>query len=333
MRWVFALALLAQPAMAEIYVTDGSANGSPPNRISVWSDTASGNPPPLRRIVGARTGIGNGSNGLSDIITISSRQEILVANNSLFRIQSFQLGANGDALPLRELQLNGQPKGLAYIPLTDEIVVAPANFSALHFYSRSATGNAAPTRTISGSNTGIGSIPTDIVYLFGLDQIAVSDYVPGDLKFAKRIQVFARTASGNVAPVRVIQGAATQLALCNARSAGITTDNTGTEIIIGCFNQVLTFSATANGDVAPVRRIAGFATTLSGISDVAFLFGEQGQPSTLVVTQFSGSTSLARFDASASGDVAPLSTLSSTALTQARSVATETITLLQDGYE
>ncbi len=326
-------AFLANSALAEIYVTDGTSNGSPPNRISVWPDTADGNPPPARRIVGSRTQIGNGSNGLTDIITISGRQEILVANNSLTRIQTFALGANGDALPLRELLLNGSPKGLAHIPITDEIVTAPSNFSALLFYQRSASGTASTTRTISGSNTGIGPIPTDIVYLFGIDQIAVSDYVPGDPNFAKRIQVFERSASGNTAPIRVIQGPATQLSACNGRLAGMTTDNTGSDIIIGCFNQILTFAPTANGDIAPLRRIAGPATTLVTISDVAFLFGNQGQPSTLVVTQFNATTSVARFDANANGDVPPLTSLNALALFQARSVATEVITLLQDGFE
>ncbi len=334
MRWVLALALLlANKALAEIYVTDGVSNGNPPNRISVWPDTATGNPAPVRRIVGSRTQIGNGSNGLPDIITISSRQEILITNNSQLRIQTFQLGANGDVLPLRELLLTGQPKGLAYIPITDEIVTAPSNFSAIHFYPRAATGSAPTTRVISGNNTGIGSIPTDIVYLFGVDQIAVSDYVPGDPNFAKRIQVFARTASGNTAPVRVIQGPATQLGACNGRAAGITTDHTGTEIIIGCFNQILTFGPAASGDAAPLRQITGVATTLVAISDVTFLFGNQGQPSTLVVTQFNATNSVARFDAAASGDVAPLTSLNSLALFQARSVAAEVITLLQDGFE
>lgn len=109
------------------------------------------------------------------------------------------------------------------------------------------------------------------------------------------VQVYPADATGDVAPIRTISGAATTL----VTPWGVTISR---EQIIVCDvgGAIDVFPLTANGNVAPIRRIAGPATTLVDPSAAVVYNGE------LYVAQ---SHSLAVFPIDATGNVPPTRTI------------------------
>ena len=82
------------------------------------------------------------------------------------------------------------------------------------------------------------------------------------------ITVYARTASGNTAPIRVLQGAATGL----SSPSGLAVDLVNDELIVA--NKTVPYSVTiyprtASGNTAPLRTIIGNLTTLDDPRGVA----------------------------------------------------------------
>lgn len=144
-----------------------------------------------------------------------------------------------------------------------------------------------PVRVIAGSHTGLSSgalavDPGGNVYL--------TEQTP-----ANAVLVFAPDARGNVAPVRTIAGASTQL----AQTQGIVVGR-DRKIRVCTYNGVLTFAASANGDVAPIATLdAPSAAHLTGLS-----VDSHGE---LIVADYNGK--VYAFAATASGSAAPLWTL------------------------
>lgn len=107
------------------------------------------------------------------------------------------------------------------------------------------------------------------------------------------ISTFPNNASGNVAPIRTISGAATTLV--NPRGVAVV----GNEII--AMDQgataVVVFDVNANGNVAPLRRIVGPTTGLNSPAGVLVFGGE------IYVGQQNGVVAV--FPLGANGDVAP----------------------------
>ncbi len=138
-------------------------------------------------------------------------------------IATYPLHADGDAvMPLRTIlwgggadpttQLNN-PGALIYLPETDEYAVADlepgTNARRIVFHARTAHGNAAPTRTITGNGVagsrGIAHDPrTRRLYVLATTTLA-------DSSFIGRIAVFPDTASGNAVPLYTIAGPLTRL--------------------------------------------------------------------------------------------------------------------------
>ena len=86
----------------------------------------------------------------------------------------------------------------------NEIVVANLWGDFITVYSRTANGDVAPVRKISGADTGLldpGGIAVNTVN----DEIAVANWSNNS------ITVYSRTSSGNVAPIRKISGTNTGL--------------------------------------------------------------------------------------------------------------------------
>jgi DNA-binding beta-propeller fold protein YncE len=80
------------------------------------------------------------------------------------------------------------------------------------------------------------------------------------------VNVYSRTASGNTAPLRVIQGPKTELNW----PAAIAIDERNGELFVAndIGNSVLVFAPDAQGDVAPLRKIEGPATSMDSPSGV-----------------------------------------------------------------
>jgi DNA-binding beta-propeller fold protein YncE len=80
------------------------------------------------------------------------------------------------------------------------------------------------------------------------------------------ITVYARTASGDTAPLRTIAGASTGL----ISPVYLALDLVNNEVFVSVNGAAVNvYARTANGDIAPLRTIAGAATALLGAQGIA----------------------------------------------------------------
>jgi DNA-binding beta-propeller fold protein YncE len=88
--------------------------------------------------------------------------------------------------------------------------------------------------------------------------------------FNNSVTVYGGTASGNVAPIRIISGASTGINF----PQGIAVDTMNNEIFVANIfnNSVTVYGRTANGDVAPTRSISGASTGLGRPTFLAVTF-------------------------------------------------------------
>lgn len=215
-------------------------------------------------------------------------QEIAVANFGNHRVQCFARDAAGNVTPTRSIagpdtQLN-QPNGVAFG--VDAIFVANHEGRSVLAFPREADGNVAPLRVLSGALTGLGRATHLRVYG---DELFVATYdgaplavfdvgasgntapkrvlntissvygiaIDGEEMFLSRhpdtgdhaIYVFARTAAGTDAPLRVIQGQSLNF------PAGLAL--TPTELIVADYfnHAVRVFDRSASGVTAALRVI------------------------------------------------------------------------------
>src|SRR5262249_48030290 len=139
-----------------IVANEGVEIGPVPPSITVYSRTANGNVAPLRTIKGSATGL-SGPSGLAlDIL----HNELGVPNAIPNSITVYSRTAHGNVAPLRTLSGTGtglnDPSGVAVDTVHDELFVANvAGFGPgfITVYSRTAHGNAAPLRSLSGDAT------------------------------------------------------------------------------------------------------------------------------------------------------------------------------------
>jgi hypothetical protein len=192
--------------------------------------------------------------------------------------------------------------GNLYVGASAEILV----------YAPGATGTATPIRTIIGSATTLlGAVAAISVDASG--QIYESNASQAS------IGIFAAGSNGNVAPVRTIAGTstlvtgATSFALDAANNLYVANlvPSTG---YTAASSQILVFSPTANGNVAPTRTIAGISTSLSNF---AFGIAVDGAGTIYATTITLGtssilSTSILEYAATANGNVAPIKAIGGT---------------------
>jgi DNA-binding beta-propeller fold protein YncE len=125
-----------------------------------------------------------------------------------------------------------------------ELFVSNFGNSSVTVYSRTASGDVAPLRTLSGSATELSG-PFGI----GLDPDNVELFVAND---APRIVAFDAGASGAIPPLRMITGTLTGLGAAND---GLVVDLLNDEIVVTNANAstVRVFARTDGGDIAPKR--------------------------------------------------------------------------------
>ncbi|MGC4120678.1 MAG: hypothetical protein QM765_40100 [Myxococcales bacterium] len=197
--------LAINPVTSELFVSDAAS-------IKVFSLSASGNVAPLRTITGAATNLGN---GLKGIAVSAARGEIAVALSSNASTAIFDATANGNVAPKHLLGGGGvmattglnAPSAVLIDDLNQELWVACTGNNSVRVFVVDAEGATAPKRSaIQGASfTGLSS-----------PQNMVLDLVAGQLFVANAgdhsIRVFSRLAAGDVAPLRILQGASTALA-------------------------------------------------------------------------------------------------------------------------
>ena len=290
-----------------IYVSNYNTNS-----LNVFERTANGDVSPVRVI---RTGLNQPHTVERDLLL----QELFVANNlpstqnPAINVYDMTASYPGNDLPKRTItgtltQLN-RPAGITVDSVNRELYVAndvPAN-SFITVYPLGANGNVAPLRVLQGPATGLDGpigISVDLVN----NEILVSSYRAAD---AGSIAVFPRTASGNVAPIRLIQGPNTGF----NRPQRLALDLANDEIIVAnsAFDtaspgNLLVFNRLASGNVSPKRQVAGPNTALcnpvglvlDAVNDTIVVSNSQ-------VGTSGCSVSVATYARTASGDAAPIS--------------------------
>lgn len=164
-------------------------------------------------------------------------------------------------------------------------------------FARLANGNVAPKRVIEGQGTKLSRTMHGIAYDDKNDEIVIPVALSG------AILTFRADATGEVPPLRVIQGSKTHL----VRPHTVAVDPVNDEILTAdpSMRAVMVFDRRANGNVAPKRVITGARTGILDITGVAV------DPVRNIIVAASrkgesGPTGLFIFDRLADGDVAPL---------------------------
>ncbi len=143
-------------------------------------------------------------------LAIDSNNRLYVANSATATIDIFAKGSS-----IMEAQIGGSNTGLVApgtvaVDASLNVYVFDATTATISEFAAGATGNVAPIRTISGSNTGLSDgqgFNCGLAVSKASGDIFVSN--PG----SNAILVLAATASGNVAPIHTIAGSATKLAV------------------------------------------------------------------------------------------------------------------------
>ena len=306
---VVALAALASltalPAAADIYVGRFGAVGDN-NIVSVFADTADGDPSPIRRIGGNTTTLGS-SNGFG---YSPGTGELFVADFSGQAVRVFARLADGNIAPIRSITSTfmGQPRDAEVDPVHNELIVI-TQLRSVSTFPLNASGDTVPLRRFGFSASQLDN-PAYLGYSPQRDEIFVTDFLQVGANVEDEVLVFPRTADFGATPIRFIRGANTMLS--NQGAAALAINDVAGEIYVavrrGTDGAILTFPIAANGDVAPIRRISGSSTTLS------FEFGFFGamtynaaNDTISLSTEVNGSSpGIVTFARLADGDVAPL---------------------------
>lgn len=150
----------------------------------------------------------------------------------------------------RTRTLTNMPSVASAIAVDASGQVYTVNGSSISVYAASATGSAAPVRTITGASTLLNA-PTAIA-VDGVGNLYVANAEAGN------VLVFSAAANGDVAPNRTIAGVTTGI----TQPWGVAVDAAGDLFVTTSASfapamtaRILEFAPGAAGDVAPIRTI------------------------------------------------------------------------------
>jgi hypothetical protein len=158
------------------------------------------------------------------------------------------------------------------------LYVANLSSNSITVYAAGANGNATPTATIAGGNTGLN-------FPFGIARDGAGNiYVTN--QFGNSVTVYAAGASGNATPTATIAGGNTGLNC----PFGIARDGAGNIYVANlCRNTITVYAAGASGNATPTATIAGGNTGLQGPAGIALdgagniYVANEGLPSSITV--------------------------------------------------
>ncbi len=249
----------------------------------------------------------------------------------------FPPNGNGDVKPTRGIRTPHGAFGIAVDAAHDEVFIGVQHDSAIVTYWKGSGIRQSPTRLIQGNKTGLFD-PHGIAYDPKEDVIYVANFGSGhdETKNQKMrtgvpsegndvgkenwplgrewaiagsgtinppsVTVYQRTARGNVAPLRAIQGPATGFNW----PTGVAFDPERRELYVAndMGKSIVVFDATANGNVAPKRLIKGPRTGIANPTSVALDLKNKE----VWVANFGGHSATV-YDLTASGDVPPKRTI------------------------
>jgi DNA-binding beta-propeller fold protein YncE len=267
-------ALYIDPKNGDIY----SVNNDSIDSTVVFSRDAKDNVAPNRDL--------HTPHGSFGIAVDEQEQEMFLTVQHSHAVSVFRKMANGEEPPIRVLQGDrtglGDPHGIALDTKTDLIFVS--NFGSTMTMRRSEAGPNA-----RGDGDGKEHWPLDRDHA-----------VPGSGRnLPPSITVYSKKASGDTAPLRIIQGPKTQLNWPTAMAV----DSGRGELYVANDqgDSVLVFSVSANGDAAPLRVLKGPNTLIKYPNGLALdLVNDE-----LWVANF-GNHAATVYRRDASGDTAPL---------------------------
>jgi hypothetical protein len=300
---------------------------SDPNRHAVWSydrRAASKGGEPVTPLTGIR-GPSTGMMFIAAVTVDPAAREIYTVDNDIGdRLMVFPYEADGNVKPTRVLNVPHQAWGLSINAARKEIAVSVEGPREIVIYAQGATGNDAPLRMIRGPHTGLGD-PHGVFFDGTNNEIVVANHgnqngrqtEPGTTAPRRRgapaetagpiaggrfddpsITVYPGEATGDVAPVRRIQGAKTGLNWPMAISVDV--DHDEIAVANSGDSSIRIFSRGATGDTAPIRVIKGPRTGVHGPMGVTFDLKHDE----IWVANYGDHTALV-FTRTASGDAAP----------------------------
>jgi 6-phosphogluconolactonase (cycloisomerase 2 family) len=256
---------------------------------------------------------GGGGTGVGSIYVSNT------SANSILRFGNAST-ASGNVVPNATISGSStqltSPQYLTVDVANDRLYVANLGASSVLVFEAASTknGNVAPSRSISGSNTGLAS-PVDVqldssrnllyvadgaqVLVFGSASTVTGNVAPvrtisvgfsiaamlvdspGDRLFlangtSNAVDVYdsASTLNNTVSPNRILSGSQTQL----STPSGLQIDNTGRLVVSDFGSAAITIyanAATVNGNVSPSATISGSNTKLSNPSQIAIESGNR----------------------------------------------------------
>jgi DNA-binding beta-propeller fold protein YncE len=252
-----------------------------------------------------------------------------VNNDTVDKLVIFSRQARGNVPPDRLLETPHGTFGIAVAEQAQELFLSVQHDAAIVVYKKMAQGEEAPIRMLQGDRTRLAdphgiAIDEKNGLLFVTNHGAVHAVNPEIVEEGRRrevkpnwplnrayavpgsgkllppsIAVYSLQASGNTAPLRVMEGPKTQMNW----PTGISFDPERNEIFVAndASDAVLVFDASASGDAAPIRVLKGPKSLVKNPTGV-FVDVKNDE---LWVTNF-GNHTAAVYRRSASGDTPPL---------------------------
>src|SRR5437667_153373 len=259
---------IARDGAGRLYVTNPG-----PNTVTVFAAGATGNATPATTI---STISPANQTGYPTGIALDPARNVYVTNNQYRATGSgiypsvtvYAPGAGGTAAPTRTITgahtgMNG-PVGIAR-DAAGNLYVANAGNSccglgnSITVYGAGARGDAAPTATIVGGNTGLDAPSGVALDAAGHLYVANAD--------GNSITVYGSRATGNATPSATITGGSTGL----NRPVGIALGVAGRIYVANSGdNSITVYAAGASGNAAPLLTIAGATTGLNAPLGITF---------------------------------------------------------------
>jgi hypothetical protein len=301
------------PTTGVFVVQNTPASGATPasGTILQFSDTATGAATPASTIANLNvTGLAFlAVDGTGNIYTTA-------LEGTTFSLLEFPVDSSNNAQPIRSIPFNATTEitaanGLAVDPAGD--IALPEASGSVAIFSSTANGSVAPSDFITGGgastlvNAKAAAVDTN-------DNLYIVDSGTG---VTNPIVVFTTASTG--APTRSIGGALTTMTVGSPQA--IATDTAGNLYVanvISGVSSILVFDPSATGNVPPLRDITGSATLLGCVGGIAI--DTEGSFLYVVSTPTCGSTAsptVLKFSTTGTGNIAPVSSFTSTAWTNA----------------
>ena len=233
-----------------------------------------------------------------------------VNNDTVDTMVIFPRDARGNMLPARELSTPHRTYGIAVDEENEEIYLTVQHPPEVVVYRKMAEGREEPKRALRGPGTLLSdphgiAIDTKNRWMFVSNHGATSERGRGTGKFSPpSITVYPLDASGDTAPLRVIEGPKSRL---NWPAAMFMDEERGELYVANdADDSVLVFRATDEGDAAPIRTIRGPQT---GVKNPTGVFLDLKNDELWVSNM--GNHSATVYRRTADGNAAPLRTIRS----------------------